>query len=768
MRNPNHVTLRLFFVAMCAIAPLTILANTPITDALRVSLVVSVQICAGSFLWRLLRGTSIPTIPELLGIGMSLGTFLSLVSSQLLRATPLAEIGWIFPGVFLSIAFGITKFRPNPVTPSVEDTPQGFALLISISLPVSLTYWWWWLWPIALIPALTYLLWFRRPNQKYTFATSALLLISNFGLIFYATKLRNLNLSWWIFSNDQVFSESLSTSLSVWGPNENIQLVGGSIHYHWFALAWAGMTTRAAGIGPWTVVTKVIPICAMLGAICLIWAATVSLSKNRFAPAISVAFFALASNSFALTPTRYFHSPTYLFSIIWALGFTFVLIVRLNSRVFIAPIVLGILFAASFGGKATNGPVEIAGVVLVLLYAIISNRNKHQFRFLTETLAWIIIAGLIVYKMEYKSSFSDVAARANNLVFGFGEIGAHLGIANWDSSSLVRSIAFVAVIAGLVSNIVPISLLLLNIETRRRSEVFYFIGITLSSFFCISIFTHGGAAQLFFLLVGLSILPIGVGWGLAESWSSIGLTTKKREVGLAILLGFFGTLVSMQLWNLRLSGFDPYKSGFILKWISQFVVWGMATFVLIFLHKLTKRGPSAINNATRYYLAIVVLMSSSFSFGIVQRIENAIRLKNLNGSIEQSTDTISGSKDLVVALTWLRNNSNQDDIVATNRYCIPKVEPCSPRWFLVSAISRRRMLIEGGYAFNLSEDREERRKFSIQFAENGDMESANWLKKNRVRWVFVDYSAQESGKRSWEPFGLVVFRNAGASIVQLK
>jgi len=101
VRNPNHVTLRLFFVAMCAIAPLTILANTPITDALRVSLVVSVQICAGSFLWRLLRGTSIPTIPELLGIGMSLGTFLSLVSSQLLRATPLAEIGWIFPGVLL-------------------------------------------------------------------------------------------------------------------------------------------------------------------------------------------------------------------------------------------------------------------------------------------------------------------------------------------------------------------------------------------------------------------------------------------------------------------------------------------------------------------------------------------------------------------------------------------------------------------------------------------------------------------------------------------
>ena len=135
---------------------------------------------------------------------------------------------------------------------------------------------------------------------------------------------------------------------------------------------------------------------------------------------------------------------------------------------------------------------------------------------------------------------------------------------------------------------------------------------------------------------------------------------------------------------------------------------------------------------------------------------------------QSDPNLITGSIGHREALAWLQKNSKKEDIVATNRFCIPNQSPCISKWFLVSALSQRRMLIEGGYwggdpPINVRD----RVNFSRDFGEKPTYLGLVWLREHDVSWVFIDYAAQSSGLRSWEPFGTTMFSNDVASIVKL-
>jgi hypothetical protein len=165
----------------------------------------------------------------------------------------------------------------------------------------------------------------------------------------------------------------------------------------------------------------------------------------------------------------------------------------------------------------------------------------------------------------------------------------------------------------------------------------------------------------------------------------------------------------------------------------------------------------------------MIFFSSSISHGVIQRVETTRDYGKKMEADRTNPDLLTGSDAHVDALVWLRNNSELNDIVAVNRFCIPGIDSCVSKWFLVTALTHRRALIEGGY-FDATEPPDwasEKIRNSIEFAESPNTTNYLWLSKQNVSWVVVDHESQVSGLRNWEPYGVSAYSNDLVTIVRL-
>ena len=141
----TNVGVRLFIISFGCLSSLLILADTSFSDTLKVSIVVAVQVCGGATIWRLFRPQQVSTIPELLGMGLALGSFVSLLSFLALRSTVLEEIAWCVPWIFIAILGLTPKIKDRIVKSEIEKTSPLTIFVIAIATLISLSYWWWWL-----------------------------------------------------------------------------------------------------------------------------------------------------------------------------------------------------------------------------------------------------------------------------------------------------------------------------------------------------------------------------------------------------------------------------------------------------------------------------------------------------------------------------------------------------------------------------------------------------------------------------------------------
>ena len=138
----------------------------------------------------------------------------------------------------------------------------------------------------------------------------------------------------------------------------------------------------------------------------------------------------------------------------------------------------------------------------------------------------------------------------------------------------------------------------------------------------------------------------------------------------------------------------------------------------------------------------------------------------------ESADVLSGSNQYRNLLLWLRDNSDQRDIVATNRYCSTSTEPppgCRAMWSLTSAITGRQMLSEGTWTTNIifgfEDESEKRRNLVENFVDEASDQGRFALLTYGVRWVVADYAVTNA--RSWGEFAEVRFENKAGAILEL-
>ena len=171
------------------------------------------------------------------------------------------------------------------------------------------------------------------------------------------------------------------------------------------------------------------------------------------------------------------------------------------------------------------------------------------------------------------------------------------------------------------------------------------------------------------------------------------------------------------------------------------------------------------------FLVIILIISVCSSYRLIYQYRITVRQIS-QIQVDQTNDSMSGSTDQLVIFDWLRTNTADLDIVATNRFCISYDSNCNSKWMLLSAISHRRAYIEGGYFDWLTRNRipsviqQSKIDSCISFAVSPNFENWSSLAAFNVSWFIVDHVASPP-LQTWEPFATIVMTNPSMTLLKV-
>jgi hypothetical protein len=419
---------------------------------------------------------------------------------------------------------------------------------------------------------------------------------------------------------------------------------------------------------------------------------------------------------------------------------------------------LGVLIAANFGGKVTNGVVLFGATCIALLTSLCSvNLAKHR-KFLLKTTLYCLIGSVITYFYVYRLQSNSQDNTALHL--SPGQVSADLGIMYYDSSTFIQVLGLSTVALGFA----PIFALTKPFVFGRSGQFLpvahLFAGISMTGFFLMGMLGHSGASQLYFFLTPIAFASVFAGVSLAENLNFQFTNRIRGKMIIGMVLGVLTAIAHREYFNWVPSQFNPYHASVLIKTFFVAVI-----FIFAFIFQYFPMSSRELQNNRQSIRTIRLIMVSAFviTLGTTQLYGQFANSLATRTDIKDP-NLIQGSVLQNEALTWLRENSRINDVVATNRFCIPNVDPCNPKWYLVSAVSRRRMLIEG---FANSPDLISKQKHSQGFADNANYLDYTFLIGHKVKWIVVDNIAIQSDGHSWAPFANIAFKNDDMTILQL-
>jgi hypothetical protein len=174
---------------------------------------------------------------------------------------------------------------------------------------------------------------------------------------------------------------------------------------------------------------------------------------------------------------------------------------------------------------------------------------------------------------------------------------------------------------------------------------------------------------------------------------------------------------------------------------------------------------------TRNLIAVSVILSViGVSTGIYS-------LRAMEHDSYNFTETVASTTDLS-SLDWVRSNVDESDILATNRFLCNQDIACDydDSSFLISAVSGRRVLIEGprfvvgGRPY--PDWVTDRIKLSVTFANAPTDALFAELQRFNVRWFYLDTNFITSGLdpsvSPWNKWATVAFHSSNVYVLKLK
>jgi hypothetical protein len=383
-----------------------------------------------------------------------------------------------------------------------------------------------------------------------------------------------------------------------------------------------------------------------------------------------------------------------------------------------------ILFFVTLSATLSKGPVGLLVVILVISFILFNYRSE-----LKNNLINLLIPTAFGFIVGYTqvSSLNPPEGK-NGTSLWLNPLGTFKLLAEGYGLNLnSRSVAvFLILFLVSFSSLVFVSI---HMYYQKTFKLFFPLVITiLAGIGGTLLLETWGYSQLFLLY---SVIPfIGVVLASSAFYEDTELRSEKL---LLISLGLVGQPILFSL----LSSFIP--SSHVLK---TFGLWVLATVIVLLI---SGSAAKVLNQKIFTYLLVTSLSIGMFS-GLTKFDQKAYSLPAHPYSISVGTAKIA---------KFLQDESNKNDLIATNRHCagLEENQTCTARQFALSALSERRVLLEG-WSYTtcpLSEPilnkywKEDFWKLNQDFFINPNAQNWEMFQKTGVDWLVVD-STRTSAK----------------------
>ena len=609
--------------------------------------IVLIQAVTGSLVILLIPRSRIRSVFEVVGLGLALGTFISMLSSVLLVSTPLGSLAWLLPTVVVVIAtlVRMTFIRSRLLQITV---PRSELIAVVIGLFVG--------------GVLLVINWVRVPLETIRAGGSV----------------------------DMYFFEALAKGVSEFGVSESILMSGGSLRYHWFSYGWAGELSQVAHLDSFIALTRILPVVALIGVVLLAagWAGAIKVGKTSspwWVPTLSVILIVFAGYTGALYGiVLNFDSPSQAFTTVWLLALVMLFLrgIRATTRsgLLFYAVLVAVLAGATTGGKASHAAVALGGFAVVTVMAVVLRQpwwRRALVLFAAATLGAVLVYLWALSGVGIEANLADsIAVRASTWQ-GLDPVAGRWG-------PLLGTIALLFAVLARVSGV---GWLAVNRTGRKSPELFFAIGSLAVGVFALFLL-RGGINELWFLLAASAPLAVisAYGVGQAQSWLHPRIA---RALIYSVVIALLASLLSLVLslnWTFDSPPSDFFRWPGIIYWSSVMGVWVVVVVsawftARRFLPKVASGTQPGLFTAI-FALSVSALVATSiFTRPAVlwtesRTLETDIGVVTPNGEVGSQTDSQAGSAgtspvvdlyaDQVLAAEWITENTERSEHIATN------------------------------------------------------------------------------------------------------
>ena len=761
-----------------------VVADTPIKVALVSTGFIAVQILTGGLIFVALSNKTDLSWQEFCGLGLVIGSLLTIALDQIFRQTFIADYAWVLSLFTMLLIPKSKKFFLSVATQQTQTRTRLTDLLIILAAGfLFISSDWFWALPLVVLIIAT-VVWCEFAKYRRHAAVAAII-SAPISIVSVFTRPNG----WWIEDSDLALNEAISQTLKVWGTQENINAVGTPTNYHWLVYAWSGLLERVSGVPNWVMNSRVIPFVVSLGTALLIWAIISRLGYTRKVIFASL----LIIGTYDTVPTwgrgfgiGYTPSPSQMYGLLLLLAFVYLMIIFEHSAPKRALILFLIVGIGAIGAKVPHGAIVAASSGLLTVYTILKTRKLFStsvIQLVVTTLGVFIGFVVIIGGLSDSSRgmIIDQVAFVNGITGDFRPY-----------SLQVRWFAAVIFIFGFFS--LPI----LGIALINKQKIFnnpglrmLLLGIAISGISGAMFLSGEFAVELFFAHAASSLLLVFIAPLLASNFNQA--IKYKRLVGLIIGIGLVSAIASAFVPNLN-SG-STFAIGLrLIPSLVGLVPISAAVIAAILVSQKTERSTTASR------LALFGIAAMSVGFFAVNFSQNAANeYPEFNRNYESRTGL--DRPDLLAASEWITDNTPVAAIFATNDFCaeistdcdaqtdwLKRVEysmnctrdqvlrwvgtdDCNPGSYkLLTALVDRRFLA-GNFWVGVSDGDAlqpwlaERVMNSVNFAKSASVEVSESLKQSNVEWFLLRKELTVS--QDWQKYGTIEYSNDSYAIIRL-
>lgn len=564
---------------------------------------------------------------------------------------------------------------------------------------------------------------------------------------------------------DTYFHLSMAAELARRGPDNFPWVASEPLAYHWFSHAWIAQVSVVSGTELDEVLVRFTPALMPLVVTFAVATAAIRLSGRLWTGPLAallalagsdVNVFGKASPGYPLTPL----SPSLALAVPALVGVVVVLGLSWQRQLRRGGLlVVPLLTFVAAGVKGSTAPLLVAGLLLATVAAALWNRAL--LRAVSGGLGLVSGAMILAVVAVFRGSGAGLhieplaAARATPAASWFG------GVHGVGAYAVVATVTLVAVLARGIG-----MLGLIGTRAGRRDPMTWLLtGAGLAGAGAVLAFAHPGASQWYFLRSAGPLLALGSALGLALLVERLGV--KGRP---ALLVGLVAGPVLSVLPTELVGTLEPgggRATPLVAVAVGVLVLAGAAAAVA------TRLGPMTIGTA------LIVTIAAA---GVTQVVvDQATAVPTPDARSVSAATPLAVSRDQISAARWIRDHSDVDDLVMTNRHCVAPSPPrrCDSRRFVVAAFSERQLLLEGwsGSARATALAPKGRDSITIDywkpdllrlndgFIEQPDAAALRRLQDLGVRWVFVDHTRPYAATLA--PYAIPRLRNAGVDVYEI-